>query len=121
MVIVMRMIFRRDGVVKIRALGRRYRESMAEDVAKDARRRVPVDSGELRSTIMAVGSTVRVGTDYWASVEYGSRPHIIRSTGAWPLRNRETGQVFGREVHHPGTPEQAFMRPALYKRRRLHL
>jgi Bacteriophage HK97-gp10, putative tail-component len=116
-----RMVLRPDGIVKIRALGRRYREATAEDVAKDARRRVPVDSGELRSTIMAVGSTVRVGTDYWASVEYGSRPHIIQSHGDYPLRNRETGQAFGRLVHHPGTPAQPFMRPALYQRRRLHL
>jgi hypothetical protein len=54
-------------------------------------------------------------------VEYGSRPHIIRSHGNYPLRNRETGDVFGRIVHHPGTPAQPFLRPALYQRRRLHL
>lgn len=117
----MRMTLRPDGVIKIRALGRRYREATARDVAEDARRRVPVDSGELRSTIVAVGSQVRVGTAYWASVEYGSRPHIIRSHGNYPLRNRETGDVFGRVVHHPGTPAQPFLRPALYQRRRLHL
>lgn len=115
------MALRPDGVVKIKALGRRYREATARDVADDARRRVPVDSGDLRDTIVAVGSEVHVGTDYWAAVEYGSRPHIIRSTGSWPLRNRETGQVFGQVVHHPGTPAQPFMRPALYQRRRLHL
>ena len=59
------------------------------------------------------------GVDYAASVEMGSRPHVIRSHGPWPLRNRETGQVFGQVVHHPGTKAQPFMRPALYKQRDL--
>lgn len=58
---------------------------------------------------------VVVGTDYWATVEYGSRAHTIRSHGPYMLRNRHTGEVFGRVVHHPGTPEQPFMRPALYQ------
>lgn len=47
----------------------------------------------------------------WAEV--GTRPHIIRSTGPWPLRNRETGQVFGPVVHHPGTKATPHLRPAL--------
>jgi hypothetical protein len=98
------------------------------DVEDDARRYVAVDTGDLRSTIRtehdgrALAGRVwcgnrAAGIDYWATVEYGSRPHIIRSHGPWPLRNRETGQVFGRVVHHPGTPEQPFMRPALYRAR----
>jgi len=33
----------------------------------------------------------------------GTPPHVIRSTGSWPLRSRVTGQIFGRIVHHPGT------------------
>lgn len=98
-----------------------------DDVESDAEHGCPVDTGDLRSTIRKDhdgGMSGRVwtgdlgaGIDYWATVEYGSRPHIIRSKGPWPLRNRETGQVFGRVVHHPGTPEQPYMRPALNRAR----
>lgn len=111
---------------------------VVHEVAEDARRLVPVDTGELKESISEVPPTdrpygrVEVGDletglgDYWASVEYGSGPHDIWSHGIWirperpwPLRNAETGEVFGLHVHHPGTPAQPFLRPALYVRRRL--
>lgn len=41
--------------------------------------------------------------DYAEYVNDGTVPHLIESHGPWPLRNRATGQVFGRTVHHPGT------------------
>lgn len=112
------------GVLRIKGMAREVREAIAEDVATSARRRVPVDTETLKDTIRvkheADESLVIVGTEYWASVEYGSKPHKIRSTGPWPLRNKEFGEVYGQEVNHPGTPEQAFMRPALYQKRTLH-
>lgn len=95
---------------------------LVEDIADDARHACPVDTGALMESIgthfpePSVG-IVSVGTKYWASVEYGSAPHIIESHGDYPLRNRETGQVFGRVVHHPGTPAQPFMRVALLRKR----
>jgi hypothetical protein len=46
--------------------------------------------------------------------EVGTKPHVIESHGDYPLRNRETGQVFGRRVNHPGTKAQPHIRPALY-------
>lgn len=101
----------------------RIPERVAHDVADDARRYCPVDTGALRASIYVLGlpsaglGQVWVGTDHWAPTEYGSRPHRITSHGNYPLRNRETGQVFGRSVWHPGTPEQPFMRPAIYQRR----
>ncbi len=48
-------------------------------------------------------------------VEVGTAPHVIRSKGDYPLRNAATGQVFGREVQHPGTEAQPHLRPALYE------
>lgn len=51
--------------------------------------------------------------DYALYVELGTVPHVIRSHGNYPLRNQKTGQVFGREVQHPGTEAQPFLRPAL--------
>lgn len=78
-------------------------------------------SGHLRSSIdwdlgrdeeglhADIGTTV----DYALYVEFGTKPHIIESHGPYPLRNRKTGQVFGRRVRHPGTTAQPFLRPAL--------
>jgi hypothetical protein len=91
----------------------------AEDVADDARRFCPVDTGELVASIRVRGAEVWVGADHWVHVEYGTRPHAITSHGSWPLRNKETGAVFGRRVWHPGTPAQPFMRPALMRARGL--
>jgi hypothetical protein len=99
-------------------------EQVTDEVFDDALVGCPVDEGELIASLDAsvTGSDgrVSVGTDHWRFVEYGARPHIILSHGPWPLRNRKTGQVFGPIVHHPGSPEQAFMRRALRQRRVLH-
>jgi hypothetical protein len=78
-------------------------------------------SGHLRSSIRwEIGHDARgpyvdviADADEALYVEFGTAPHVIRSTGDWPLRNRRTGQVFGPEVHHPGTEAQPFLRPAL--------
>ena len=42
-------------------------------------------------------------------VNNGTPPHAIDSHGDWPLRNRATGQVFGKHVNHPGTAAQPFI------------
>lgn len=95
---------------------------ITEDVADDARAGCPYDSGELHDSIGTVYpgelvGVVVVGTDHWVATEYGSRPHLIRAHGPYSLRS-DDGEYFGPVVHHPGTPEQPFMRPALYQRRR---
>jgi hypothetical protein len=97
---------------------------ITEAVADDARAGCPIDSGDLVETIgtrypgKLRGVVVVGGEDapYWASVEYGSDPHLIESHGPWSLRS-DDNEYFGRVVHHPGTPEQPFMRPAIYRRR----
>jgi hypothetical protein len=94
---------------------------ITEAVADDARAGCPVDSGDL---LLSIGTAypgkkrgyVTVGTGHWKETEYGSRPHIIRSHGPWSLRS-DDGEYFGPVVHHPGTPAQPFMRPAIYQRR----
>jgi hypothetical protein len=74
-------------------------------------------SGYLRNSVHArrvapgeilIGSAV----SYAAYVNEGTRPHVIRSHGPWPLRNRATGQVFGPVVNHPGTPAFHFIENA---------
>lgn len=80
-------------------------------------------SGTLRNSIRKfrqpdgsylVGPTDQVGPGQFlgAMIELGTPPHIIRSTGPWPLFNAATGQSFGRVVHHPGTRPHPFIRPA---------
>ncbi|HEX8106105.1 MAG TPA: hypothetical protein VF516_00190 [Kofleriaceae bacterium] len=95
---------------------------LTEDIADDARAGCPIDSGDLVESIGTrypggLRGIVVVGTDHWVPTEYGSPPHIIYSHGPWSLRSDE-GEYFGRVVHHPGTPAQPFMRPALYQRRK---
>lgn len=87
-----------------------------------ARRLCPVRTGALADSIVGQALTESMDCrlsagdqqiDYAAVVELGGRPHEIRSHGDYPLRNRETGQVFGRVVHHPGTPAQPYLRPGV--------
>jgi hypothetical protein len=101
----------------------------AQVVTQEAKRLCPVSpagsgghpSGWLRSSIgwdlsrdgEGLHATIGTDVDYAAYVEFGTRPHEIRSHGDYPLRNRRTGQVFGRVVHHPGTQAQPYLRPAL--------
>lgn len=115
-----RMVWRKEGFAKIKNLEDNVGDAISRAVMRDARRLCPVDTGETQDSIkrFKAGSTwyVTVGGS-WLYVEYSTKPHIIRSHGPWPLRNRETGQVFGPVVHHPGTKAQPFMRPAIYRTR----
>jgi hypothetical protein len=74
-------------------------------------------SGALRASISSsrrADGSWRIGPhrSYGRYVNEGTPPHIIRSHGRWPLRNRETGQVFGPIVHHPGTRAVHFIERA---------
>lgn len=59
------------------------------------------------------------GANYPLILELGSRPHEIRAgeprpgKRPYPLRNRKTGQVFGRVVQHPGTQPYPWLRASL--------
>jgi hypothetical protein len=97
---------------------------VVEEIAEDMRHMVPVDKGALHDSIEpdypdVTTGRVFVSTDHWHETEYGSPPHVIRARNKKVLHNAETGEFFGPVVHHPGTPEQPFMRPALYRQRDL--
>lgn len=114
----------------------RAMDQLADGVVFSMKFRCPVSpvgplhkSGELRASIQKfrqpdgsylVGPTKTVGPPWGAPrflgpmIEQGTYPHEIRSHGPWPLRNRETGDVFGRVVHHPGTRPQPFIAPAVH-------
>lgn len=98
------------------------RQAAMDHAADTARRLCPVDTGALVATIegeadpasmqdrLSAGDAV---VDYAATVEFGGRPHQIRSHGSYSLRNAETGESFGRVVNHPGTPAQPYLRPGI--------
>jgi hypothetical protein len=104
---------------------------LADGVVSSMKFRCPVSpwdsgrSGTLRSSIQKfrltdgsylIGPTAKTddGTPLGPLLENGTRPHVIESHGPWPLRNRRTGEVFGRVVHHPGTRAQKFIEPAAH-------
>jgi len=101
-------------------------ERITDDIADDARRACPRDTDELAESITTVYEPgvgyVYVGTDHWAPTEYGSADHEItprRPGGALRFFWLKAGRlVILSRVHHPGTPAQPFMRPALYRRRK---
>lgn len=94
---------------------------LARDIAADTRHNLieagNYVTGELYRSVTARGATVSIGAGHWEYIEFGTRPHVIVSRGPWLLRNRITGQVFGRHVEHPGNREYAPLRRALYKKR----
>jgi HK97 gp10 family phage protein len=90
------------------------------DVQNEARRRAPVDTGRLRSSIVSraegsgrsVGYVIGTNVNYAAAVEYGTSPHVItpRNKRAlyWPGAAHPVAKV-----NHPGTKAQPFLRPAI--------
>jgi HK97 gp10 family phage protein len=89
-------------------------------VFKSARQRAPVDTGTLRSSLDfrqdAPGRYI-VGTnvEYAKFVETGTSPHVIRADGDGYLKfpGRDGEPIFRKEVQHPGTEPNPFLRPAL--------
>lgn len=101
-----------------------YQESVGRVVKKiegDAKKKAPVnkESGggnlrqSIRSGVQGMSGVVVADAKYAAAVNFGSRPHIIRSHGNYPLRNRRTGAIFGREVLHSGNRPQPFFSDAV--------
>jgi Bacteriophage HK97-gp10, putative tail-component len=92
--------------------------TLAQRVTQDAKRRCPTRTGRLRSSISwdltphPLAADIGTDVEYSWFVEYGTKPHVIRSHGDYPLRDKK-GNVFGREVDHPGTRAQPFLRPSL--------
>jgi HK97 gp10 family phage protein len=114
---------------QVRAAFARYPKQMTKEagdavgrsvltIERNAKREAPVapyQGGTLRQSIRGsktgpLSGKVEVGVHYGGYVELGTKPHTIRSHGAYPLRNVRTGQVFGRVVRHPGTSPNPFLK-----------
>jgi len=79
--------------------------------------RVPVRSGDLRRSlsVRVEPNRILVGptADYAPFVEFGTKPHVIKPKDKKALSFMVGGRrVTVREVHHPGTRSQPFVRPA---------
>lgn len=100
----------------VKALADRAESSLAPDCARAAAREyhagldvtVPVLTGALRGSMhtMSVSgggpvAVAEVGSDL-IYARFRNDGGTIHSKGPWPLRNRETGQVFGRQVTQAG-------------------
>lgn len=116
------------GINRIRDRALDFGHNVAKLVLIDVLDTIPIDTGAmLRSTritrhrtgapIWIGSSRVWVGTDHWRFTEYGVPPHHIIARRKKALANKKTGQIFGKEVNHPGIKPVAYMRRALYKRR----
>lgn len=114
-----------DGRAEIDAAIAAYLERVASAIEADAKSGCPVDTGKLANSISheVSGNTARIGTnvDYALSTEFGSKPHRIypkRPGGMLNFYWEKLGQdVTLPFVRHPGTPEQPFLRPALFRQR----
>jgi HK97 gp10 family phage protein len=91
---------------------------VAKEVEEDIKRNAPVDTGELVRSVRRRGTVITISAPYWHFVEYGTRPHIIRPRRRqalwWPDAHHPV-----RQVYHPGTQAQPFIRPAALRQRRL--
>ena len=90
-----------------------------------AQQRAPSDTGALKSRIHLVpnfkGSTsyeLFDGVEYGVHVEFGTDPHLIKVKNKMSLSDinsaspKRNNAVYGKEVWHPGTTMQPYMRPA---------
>jgi len=104
------------GKIKVEASPAMHR--VVDQVAKKVRQNQArhVRTGAMLASVHTVhtltGGRIYVGTDHWAHVEYGTRPHIIR-----PKHKKALYWVGARhpvnKVHHPGTRAYAPMRKSL--------
>jgi len=93
----------------------------AKPMLEEAKRKVPVKTGELRNSlevktkrtaripVVKVQASKRKGGYHAHLVEYGTAAHDIR--------NVLIGNVFYPVIHHPGTSPQPFMRPAFLQKK----
>jgi hypothetical protein len=74
---------------------------------------VPVKTGNLvhNWTLQIAQLVARwfPNANYASFVEFGTAPHVIQAKSAKVLANTQTGEIFGKIVHHPGTKANPFI------------
>ena len=86
----------------------------------------PVDTGRLSWGIKIFPTSIGFSkyllydnVEYAEAIEFGTDPHVINIKNKKVLANKKKGQIFGKQVQHPGTEAQPFMRPALDQVKRI--
>lgn len=95
-----------------------FKAGVANDLRNALVRNAPVDNGRLKNSIKVRLEDNKIKVyivDYAIFVEYGTQPHIIRPKNAKALKfKKDNKTVFAKEVHHPGTKANPFMRNTFY-------
>jgi hypothetical protein len=105
---------------KLRVLLQPWQDRAAAEIERDLKADIAAHhfvTGELYQSIHRVGDQVKIGSDHWQFIEYGTQPHIIQVQQKRVMTDMNT--FFGTRVLHPGTRAYAPVRRATYKRRRL--
>lgn len=100
----------------------RFKEDIARNFTQALAIRAPVDTSNLRNQIdyRVEGDTIIIYMPgYSLFVEFGTLPHIIRpknkkalkwkGTVVGPRGGKSKGDIFAKEVHHPGTKANPFI------------
>ena len=106
----------------VQAINKSGHKVLQEAKDRSVIQRTPVDTGRMIGSInvnfqkSGLEAVIAADTEYADAVHEGTRPHIIRPRNkrilAW--RDKQIGDWrVAREVHHPGTKAQPFMRWAL--------
>jgi hypothetical protein len=107
---------------KIKVAVAPYIRGVSRDIADDVKSNLlkshNITTGALYRSVSSTHNSVRVGTDHWSYIEFGTERHIIKVKRKKVLASAT--QVFGKMVKHPGNRAYAPIRRAAYKRRRLH-
>lgn len=98
------------------AAAREAARDEAGDLAENIRADAPVDTGHLRDSVEADGTTVTIGADYADMVRTGTDPHTIEPDTAealsWPGADHPVARV-----DHPGTEPNDFIESNLRRSR----
>lgn len=95
----------------------------AKDLSTEARRRVPIDLGNLKASIQyyisknGTEADITAEEKYASAVEFGTSPHFppIQALEGWAGRKGIPAFLVARKISKEGTPAQPFMRPAFEK------
>lgn len=116
-----RVVLYEPGMRRMRELAVDLAHTVTDLIYLDVLQYVPYDTGALfksvRTQKLKWSGRVWIGTDHWFFIEYGVRPHIIRTRTKRTLADPDTRQMFGQRVRHPGHRAYMPMRRALYQRR----
>ena len=96
---------------------KRIEKGVAEDLRNALLDVVPVDTGLLKTSIKVIpqgkGYTI-VMAKHGLYVEFGTPPHVIRPKNKKALHWGGKGGPVVKEVHHPGTAPNPFVRSTIH-------